>query len=663
MTSVTHFAPYIHDEVMWQVKSLWASEYQAIAVDGVRIFLDAKQSLGQGWESVVLTQDTRIPDWVLHRSARWMRFVKNSIREHEKEKQAPVAFDSQQVKQFFTSYHHISSLVNDAKNAAAFIYLACIYLRSDVKTQCKYRDRLRALVVPTDINGTCQFPKDSLNIISPFIEQLEQEDISQEETAAEALMRLVISDKSGTENKPQADPYEQSISIQQKHGSLMVTTHTPEAGLEAQNNETEVFMKNENISKSSIDKKEMTKNGHVSEPLIEKTKTVDKACQDAHDITIQTLQSRPTSPDVARTESLDNRKLNLEQSDDICDEKIVIEPRDEPSEQSNGIQTHINTSKKQLIYGIKPLRGWGQDIELSSGKKWYDPRKCCLCMLCGDDDAGLMCDTTNRVGAGRLLHIPGGNWIHANCALWSSEVWDSGRGELKAVDKAKARGGKLKCFGCGRNGASIGCAKPACSANYHFLCAIACGVTLTESQNVFCTNHSGNADKILTAKDTSFEVMRAMKVVIEGEPERSNSALRIGTLVVHSLGSIEQDIDGFHTAEHIMPNGYVATRIFWSCIKPRTRTLYVLKIDKDIDRLPLFSIIPADNLKSPFIGRSSHEAYDKMMKCIHQVNQDSFSQNDLYSKLPMRRVPRNNPPDFMLNAPQVSMCSLKRFYR
>ena len=674
-TTVAQLTPYLQDEIIWQVKSLWASEYQAIAVDGVRIFLDAKKILGQGWEDIVLTKDSRIPDWVLYRSARWMRFVKNSIREHEKEKNTPVTFDLSQVQQFFTAYSHISSLVNDAKNAASFMYLACIYLRLDVKTQCKYRDRLRALVVPTDTNGTCQFPKDSLNIISPFIQQLEQNDVSQEETAVEALMRLVTSDNSEAKVAIRnSDAYAQSP--EQTNDTIFAVL--PNDSIQKKQRSQDVAEITSSIlSNDSFQKKEPLQPYLQMKPIdapkfipeymnietevdkeypveipIEKS-TINKAGLNAHEATTQTLESQPTT---LSNKVIEPQKLETSSESGTffkqSDEKVHLHPNSFKKSYENAL--YLQTPKIKLHHGAKPLKGWGERIKSASGKVWHDPRKCCLCMLCGDDDAGIMGDAGASTGAGRLLPIPGGSWIHANCALWSSEVWDAGRGQLKAVDKAKTRGGKLKCFGCGRSGASIGCAKPACSCNYHFLCAIACGAVFTETKNIYCLNHGVNADSVLSTSDTRFEVMRTLKVVLDEDLDKSSSScIRIGTLLVHSLGSIEQDIDGFHSVEHITPNGYVATRIFWSSKTPRTRTLYVMKIDKGINRLPAFSIIPADNLKISFTGRSAPEAYDKLMRCVQEVNKDYFSQHDLFSNLPMCRTFRTNPPDFMLNGSQV----------
>ncbi len=103
---------------------------------------------------------------------------------------------------------------------------------------------------------------------------------------------------------------------------------------------------------------------------------------------------------------------------------------------------------------INYMKGWesiGGDN--SSELTWVDPRTCCLCHISGDDDAGIAssaADTeTNNYdkiqGSGRLLPVPGGGWMHAGCAIWSSEVWENHiGGKLNGATKAKSRSTKLR---------------------------------------------------------------------------------------------------------------------------------------------------------------------------------------------------------------------------
>ena len=61
-------------------------------------------------------------------------------------------------------------------------------------------------------------------------------------------------------------------------------------------------------------------------------------------------------------------------------------------------------------------------------------------------------------------------WVHANCALWSSEVFELER-VMVNVRAAVSRGKNLKCTFCGLPGATTGCCGLSCKRNYHFRCA------------------------------------------------------------------------------------------------------------------------------------------------------------------------------------------------
>jgi F/Y-rich N-terminus/PHD-like zinc-binding domain len=348
-----------------------------------------------------------------------------------------------------------------------------------------------------------------------------------------------------------------------------------------------------------------------------------------------------------------------------------------------------------------PLCGWSRHVDPSSADHaWRDPRECCLCHLRGDDDAGFPesddVDQSSSQSAssasapeqrattsptvtvdeasagvsnlsiiarlGRLLPMSEGLWVHASCALWSSEVWESPRGGLiNAMDKARSRGAQLKCFGCGRPGATVGCNKQNCSYNYHFPCAKVCGAVFTSKQQMFCSIHkSSHTGHIIR----SFEAMKTLVVAPDkqksgGEKDAPGDAndlcYRVGSLTVHSLGKIVQDVDGFHVEDYIYPEGFVSTRIFWSMISPRTRTVYVLKIERsqgsDGATVPLFTITPGDSPSSKIRGRFVSQVYKTLLDRVKKVNGKFFSHGDVFSKLPMVRKSRKK--FFALNGPQV----------
>jgi len=150
----------------------------------------------------------------------------------------------------------------------------------------------------------------------------------------------------------------------------------------------------------------------------------------------------------------------------------------------------------------------------------------------------------------------------------------------------------------------------------------------------------------------------------EKDPSDSGEAdlcLRVGSLVVHSLGVIEGNCDGYHSENYITPPGYVATRIGWSSTRPRSRTVYVLKIDRSADDDgPVFTILPGDSPSSKITGSNVAQVYTTLLDRVKKVNGKLFSQGDPLSKLPVVR--RTRRKTFGLNGPQVS-CAFPSDYR
>ena len=76
-------------------------------------------------------------------------------------------------------------------------------------------------------------------------------------------------------------------------------------------------------------------------------------------------------------------------------------------------------------------------------KSLVDTRSCVLCGSIGDTKQ-----------CGRLLHFRDKDWVHVNCALWSSEVYEEVDGSLQNVGQAVSRGLKLSCTICYKKGTS-----------------------------------------------------------------------------------------------------------------------------------------------------------------------------------------------------------------
>lgn len=73
-------------------------------------------------------------------------------------------------------------------------------------------------------------------------------------------------------------------------------------------------------------------------------------------------------------------------------------------------------------------------------------------------------------------------WVHLNCALWSSEVYETMNGALMYVDGAYKRSLTSLCVRCNQPGATVGCYRPRCTNVYHVTCAQLENVTFYEDK-------------------------------------------------------------------------------------------------------------------------------------------------------------------------------------
>lgn len=219
-------------------------------------------------------------------------------------------------------------------------------------------------------------------------------------------------------------------------------------------------------------------------------------------------------------------------------------------------------------------------------------------------------------------------------------------------------------------GATVGCSKGNCLLNYHFPCAKACGGAFTEDQHLYCTNHKSAVTNTLLQEN--HEAMKAVMIAPEGKASGTDKTaddnldrdlcIRVGTLVVHAIGEIEVNCDGFHSENYITPPGYVATRIFWSTVTPKKRTVYVLKIGRSASNGPLFSIIAGDNASLKISSENVGQAYNSLLEKVRRVNHEYFNtRGALHSRLPVVRRSRRKAHG--LNGPQVSSNSSCRLFQ
>ncbi|KAL4630959.1 histone-lysine N-methyltransferase 2C [Arapaima gigas] len=218
-----------------------------------------------------------------------------------------------------------------------------------------------------------------------------------------------------------------------------------------------------------------------------------------------------------------------------------------------------------------------------------DQRKCCFCHEEGD---GL------TDGPARLLNLDLDLWVHLNCALWSTEVYETQAGALINVELALRRGLSIRCVYCQRTGATSGCHRLRCTNVYHFTCALKAQCTFFKDKTMLCHAHrprgAGGQEhelryfavfrRVYVQRD---EVRQLASMVRRGE---RNHTFRVGSLVFHTLGQLlPQQMAAFHGPSAIFPVGYEASRIYWSMRHGNRRCRYLCSIDEK-DGSPEFII-------------------------------------------------------------------------
>ncbi|XP_062849822.1 histone-lysine N-methyltransferase 2C isoform X2 [Trichomycterus rosablanca] len=224
-----------------------------------------------------------------------------------------------------------------------------------------------------------------------------------------------------------------------------------------------------------------------------------------------------------------------------------------------------------------------------------DRRRCCFCHQEGD---GL------TDGAARLLNIDLDTWVHLNCALWSSEVYETQAGALINVEQARQRGQTVTCAFCQRLGATSGCHRLRCLNVYHFTCALQAGCTFFKDKTMLCHQHrprisgSGALFHLEDQRLRCFSVFRRVYVqrdelrlltAVVQRPELGHT-FRVGSLLFHNMGQLPPTLmPNFHTSNAFFPPGYEATRLYWSMRHGRQRCRYVCTIEEHQGR-PEFCI-------------------------------------------------------------------------
>uniref|UniRef100_A0A7I4YD27 Histone-lysine N-methyltransferase n=2 Tax=Haemonchus contortus TaxID=6289 RepID=A0A7I4YD27_HAECO len=272
----------------------------------------------------------------------------------------------------------------------------------------------------------------------------------------------------------------------------------------------------------------------------------------------------------------------------------------------------IQQTKQELALSPKMGVGLGTSFEL-------DRRVCVLCGGIGDGDPAL---------CGRLLNLSANLWVHVNCAMWSTEVFETTSGALLHVDRAVVRAAGVICHLCGRVGASVQCHKVDCNVNFHLPCAAKIQTAkFVKDKTFFCTKHPEISPEVMV---TSLEALRRIYIerdenaflsrLFDYSDSCSRLCLRIGALCFFQVGQLLPDqLKTFHNATHIFPNGYHVSRWFWSPTDPRKREIYDCHI-KDVDHRPKFVVSYADHT---YEGDSATEAWSQVVNSVERIRSQS----------------------------------------
>ncbi|XP_028831976.1 histone-lysine N-methyltransferase 2C isoform X2 [Denticeps clupeoides] len=216
-----------------------------------------------------------------------------------------------------------------------------------------------------------------------------------------------------------------------------------------------------------------------------------------------------------------------------------------------------------------------------------DRRRCCFCHQEGD---GL------TDGPARLLNLDLDTWVHLNCALWSTEVYETQAGALINVELALRRGTGVCCAACQRTGATTGCHRLRCLNVYHFTCALQAGCTFFKDKTMLCHAHRPRAAggvaagaALLEHQLRCFAVFRRVYVQRDEvrqmagavqRPERGHT-FRVGSLVFHAMGQLlPGQMPDFHSDAAIFPVGYEAGRFYWSMRHANRRCHYLCSVEE-----------------------------------------------------------------------------------
>ncbi|XP_059575199.1 histone-lysine N-methyltransferase 2D isoform X3 [Alligator mississippiensis] len=251
-----------------------------------------------------------------------------------------------------------------------------------------------------------------------------------------------------------------------------------------------------------------------------------------------------------------------------------------------------------------------------------DLRRCCFCHEEGDGATD---------GPARLLNLDLDLWVHLNCALWSTEVYETQGGALINVEVALHRGLLTKCSLCQKMGATNSCNRLRCPSVYHFACAIRAKCMFFKDKTMLCPLHKpkGPCDQELS----SFAVFR--RVYIERDEVKQIASIiqrgerlhmfRVGGLVFHAIGQLlPHQMADFHSVTALYPVGYEATRIYWSLRTNNRRCCYRCTICENNGRPEFVVQVIEQGLEDLVFTDSSPQAvWNRIIEPVAMMRKDA----------------------------------------
>jgi hypothetical protein len=243
-------------------------------------------------------------------------------------------------------------------------------------------------------------------------------------------------------------------------------------------------------------------------------------------------------------------------------------------------------------------------------------RRCVFCEL--DDESNDNC--------GRLLFVSPSYWIHAHCAIWSSDVFETNPGELSNIEKAMETARLSLCNVCHKPGATIICCSKECGLSLHFGCARKSQFTFMPDCSTFCSEHKPKS--VASAAQKALNRARICRKLILNNSVLPDEELycRVGSLTVFNFGSVSPEYPSLNRNGVIAPLNFSSCRIWWSYKNPGFRTAYECSVvlpriyegeenDSDFNsRDPEFVIIAFDDPENPIRTDSASDSWNGLVK-------------------------------------------------